>query len=92
MGEQQAADFLPGLNKHDSIVQVLFDIGRAIDKHDSASAIFFDFAKAFNLVPHDRHLAKLSLVLPLWLVRLIAVYLSDRRQRVKMNNTETDRR
>ena len=53
-------------------------------------AIFLDFAKAFDLVPHDRLLNKLTLVFPLWLVRWIAVYLSDRRQRVKMNNTETE--
>ncbi len=82
--------FLPGHCTQDAIVQVLFDIGRAVDKSESALAIFFDFAKAFDLVPHDILLAKLKLLLPLWLVRWIAAYLSDRKQRVKVGNTETE--
>ena len=82
--------FLPGRSTHDAIVQVLYDTGRAIDQRKSALAIFFDFAKAFDHVPHDRLLAKLALVLPLWLVRWIAVYLSNRKQRVKMANIETE--
>ena len=82
--------FLPGRSTHDAITKVLFDIGRALDKPEAALAIFFDFAKAFDLVPHDRLLAKLSLVLPPYLVRWIAVYLSHRKQRVKLHSIETE--
>ena len=56
--------FLPGRCTMDAVVQVLFDIGKAIDKGEPALAIFFDFTKAFDLVPHDRLLNKLALHLP----------------------------
>jgi hypothetical protein len=76
----------------------MFDIGKAIDSKLSVISIFFDFAKAFDLVPHDLLLAKLdSLTLPnspkklmpQWLIKWIAAYLTDRQQRVRVNNIET---
>ena len=67
----------------EGVVQVLFDIGKAIDKGEPALAIFFDFAKAFDLVPHDRLLKKLALHLPPWWIRWLANYFKDRRQSVK---------
>ena len=82
--------FLPGRCTQDAIIQVLFDIGRAVDQRESVLAIFFDFAKAFDLVPHDRLMAKLTPLLPPWLVRWIAHYLQGRRQRVKINKITTD--
>jgi hypothetical protein len=82
--------FLPGRGTMDAITQVLFDIGRAVDRGESVLAIFFDFAKAFDLVPHDKLLAKLAFLLPPWLVRWTAAYLSGRKQRVKINNFEAE--
>jgi hypothetical protein len=71
--------FLPGHSTADAVVQVLFEIGRAVDQGHPVLAIFFDFAKAFDLVPHDKLLIKLEKHLPLWLVKWIAAYLSNRR-------------
>jgi hypothetical protein len=67
----------------------LFDIGHAVDKGQEVLAIFFDFAKAFDLVPHDKLLAKLQKLLPSWLVKWIVSYLSNRRQRVQVGKTTT---
>jgi hypothetical protein len=82
--------FLPGRCTIDAIVQVLFDIGNAIDKGKPVIAIFFDFAKAFDLVPHDRLLNKLAKLLPMWLVRWVALYLQGRKQRVLSGSITTD--
>jgi hypothetical protein len=73
-------EFFPGHSTIDSVVQVLFDIVRAVDQGNPVLAIFFDFAKAFDLVPHDKLLVKLQKHLPMLPVRLIAAYLSNRRQ------------
>jgi hypothetical protein len=90
--------FLPGKCTMDAVIKVMFDIGKAIDSKLSVISIFFDFAKAFDLVPHDLLLAKLdSLTLPdspeklmpRWLIKWIAAYLTDRQQRVRVNNIET---
>jgi hypothetical protein len=53
-------------------------------------AIFFDFAKAFDLVTHDILMEKLEKLLSTWLTNLIATYLSNLKQRVRMNNIETE--
>ena len=83
--------FLPGKCTMDALIKVLFDIGKALDDGKSTViAIFFDFAKAFDLVPHDLLLLKLDKVLPSWLVKWIAAYLSNRKQRVRINNFETE--
>ena len=82
--------FLPGRCTQDAIIQVLFDLGRIVDQKESSLAIFFGFAKAFDLVPHDRLLLKLSPLLPSWLIRWIANYLSNRQQRVKIGDFSTD--
>ncbi|MFN7829690.1 MAG: reverse transcriptase domain-containing protein [Armatimonadota bacterium] len=81
--------FLPGRSTMDAVVRILFDIGRASDQGLPVLAIFFDFAKAFDLVPHDRLLAKLANVLPGWLVRWIANYLRGRKQRVLSGSLKT---
>jgi hypothetical protein len=82
--------FLPGRCTMDAVIQVLFDIERAVDQRQPAIAIFFDFAKAFDLVPHDRLLCKMSKILPNWLIKWTASYLSERRQRVRIGETNTE--
>jgi hypothetical protein len=82
--------FLPGRSTLDAAIKVLFDLEEAYDLGFAALAIFFDFAKAFDLVPHDLLLLKLAKVLPPWLVRWIACYLSDRSQRVSVGKINTD--
>jgi hypothetical protein len=68
----------------------MFDLENAFDNNRTWLAIFFDFAKAFDLVPHDLLLQKLSASLPPWLVRWIACYLSNRSQCVKIGELSTE--
>ncbi len=79
--------FLPGRSTLDAALTVIFDLESAYDRGIPWLAIFFDFAKAFDLVPHDILLKKLADVLPLWLVRWVACYLSNRTQRVRIGET-----
>ena len=83
--------FLPGRCTMDAVIQALDHWGSERDlKEGSLLAIFFDFAKAFDLVDHAILLAKLSTMLPTWLVSWIAAYLSNRRQRVLHNKCPTE--
>ena len=83
--------FLPGKCTMDAITKVIYDWDLTADQLEAILAIFFDFAKAFDLVPHDLLLAKLDLLgLPVWLVTWIAAYLLNRKQRVRLNNIETE--
>ena len=52
--------------------------------------IFFDFAKAFHLVDHEVLLTNLDRLLPNWLTSWIASYLSNRKQRVRIHDFETE--
>ena len=74
----------------DAIIQVVEDWSKSKDRNLIVLAIFFDFAKAFDLVDHEVLLEKLNKQLPGWLVSWIAAYLSDRKQRVVVNNETTD--
>jgi hypothetical protein len=76
--------FLPKKGTMDAIIQVLDDCAMAKDQREAVTAIFFGFAKAFDLVNHEVLLSKLERLLPAWLCRWIAAYLSDRTQRVKV--------
>lgn len=82
--------FLPGRSTHNATTKVIFDLQDAFNNSKPWLAIFFDFAKAFDLVPHDLLLLKLSAVFPPWLVRWIACYLSERVQRVRVGETTSE--
>lgn len=73
----------------DAIVQVIEGWSHSKDQNFTVYAIFFDFSKAFDLVDHEILLEKLQKLLPSWLVSWIAAYLSDRVQRVVVNNIVT---
>jgi len=81
--DNQQFGFLPGKSTSDAVIQVIEDWSKAIDNKQSISTIFFDFSKAFDLVNHELLLNKLEKHLPSWLTSWIAVYLTNRRQRVK---------
>jgi hypothetical protein len=74
----------------DAIIQVTDDWGKAKDCKDEVFAVFFDFSKAFDLVDHEILLSKLEALLPEWLCAWLASYLSNRKQRVKVNDYETE--
>ena len=82
--------FLPKRCTMDAIIKVIDDWSNGKDVGDQIFAIFFDFAKAFDLVDHHVLLTKLSKILPPWLISLIAQWLTDRRQRVKINGKTTN--
>ena len=82
--------FLPGRSTLDAALTVIFDLESAHDRSIPWLAVFFDFAKAFDLVPHDTLLMKLANILPPWLVRWIACYLSNRTQRVRVGEITTE--
>ena len=88
--ENQQYGFLPGKSTTDAIVQVIEDWSKALENNQSISAIFFDFSSAFDLVDHELLMTKLEKYLPRWLTTWIAKYLTNRRQRVKTPNHETD--
>jgi hypothetical protein len=77
---------MPGKCTMDAIVQVIEDWERAVDEEKTIHAVFFDYAKAFDLVPHQLLLNKISKMVPEWIVRWVAQYLEDRKQRVKDGN------
>jgi len=74
----------------DAIIKVMHDIRKAMDSKNSVYVIFFDFAKVFDMVPHDILLHKLDKLLLPCLFKRIWVYLSNRKQRVRINDLETD--
>jgi hypothetical protein len=82
--------FLPNRSTIDAISQVIEDWGKAKDNHEAIFAIFFDFEKAFDLVDHIILLTKLKELLPAWLISWLASYLTERKQRVKIGNIETE--
>lgn len=62
-----------------------------IEKRHQVDTIYVDFSKAFDKVPHDLAVAKLSrLGLPSWIVTWIDSYLSSRKAFVKIRNTRSD--
>ena len=73
----------------DAVIQVIEDWSRAIDNKQSVSTVFFDFSKAFDMVNHEILLKKLEQHLPKWITSWIAIYLTNRRQRVKTANYTT---
>ncbi|KAH3706783.1 hypothetical protein DPMN_066173 [Dreissena polymorpha] len=46
--------------QHNSAIKLLEDVRQALDKDYYAAAIFMDLSKAFDCLPHDILLAKLS--------------------------------
>ena len=58
---------------------------RFLDNKNACDVIYFDFAKAFDSVPHDILLTKLSSIsIPPFLYSILHSYLSSRKQRVQV--------
>ena len=84
-----------GFRKHRSCVtqllEVMNDFTKLLDSGNNIDVLYLDFSKAFDTVPHERLLAKLksygiSNNVHLW----IKSFLSDRKQRVRVNNSYSD--
>ena len=81
-----------GFRSHRSCVtqllQVLNDFTSFIEDKQNFDVIYLDFSKAFDSVPHKRLLIKLkSYGLSGTLLKWIESFLTNRRQRVKVNNS-----
>jgi len=63
----------------------------AVDKGESVRTVFVDFAKTLDNVDHNLLVAKLvALALTDVIVRWIAAFLQERRQRVKIGDVLSD--
>ena len=71
----------------DNLLRLLEDWRGALDRHEYVAAVLMDPSKAFDCLPHDILLSKLSAYgLGNETVRLLNSYLSGRKQQVKLNN------
>ena len=71
-----------------AIIRVTEKIHKTLDSKDVAVMISMDLSKAFDCRPHDLLIVKLNAYgFGAQSVRLIANYLSNRRQRVKVGKT-----
>jgi len=84
--------FIPMGSTTSAIIALLNKISFALDEFEvkAVSVISFDFSKAFDKVDHQILLNKISEILPPKLVHILASYLKERKQRVKINNAYSD--
>ena len=84
-----------GFRQHRSCVtqllEVLNDFTKLIEMKDNIDVIYLDFSKAFDTVPHMRLINKLKAYgIEGNLIKWITNFLSDRKQRVKVNSSYSD--
>ena len=80
--------FRKGYSTQQCLLALIEKWKSAVDKGKSFGALLIDLPKAFDYLPHDLLIAKLhSYGFNLNALRLIHSYLSDRRQRTKINES-----
>ena len=81
--------FIPSGSTSSALIAILHKAYSLLDnvKIVAISLISFDIRKAFDRVNHSLLLSKLSKILPHNFVSILASYLSQRKQRVKINNS-----
>ena len=86
--------FLPGKSCSTNLITLTDDIANSLYNNIGTDIIYFDFAKAFDTVNHDLLLFKLKQNFQIdgRLLKFIANYLKDRRQRVILDNAFSDYR
>jgi hypothetical protein len=78
--------FRPGYSCESQVVTVCQDIADSLDEGVRTDAIIIDFSKAFDLVPHDRLLTKISETgIDVRVVKWIKEFLLGRSQRVRVD-------
>ena len=71
-----------------ALIRLIETICKALGEKGVAGMILIDLSKAFDCMPHDLLIAKLNVYcFGLRGLRLLANYLSDRKQRVKVGST-----
>lgn len=80
--------FVPKGSTTTCLISIQDKVTRHLDlpRVTAVTIVAFDLSKAFDMVPHDLLLRKLSFFVPNNLLRLFASYLSNRTQSVKINN------
>ena len=80
-----------GHSAQHALIRLIETIRKTLDRKGVAGMILMDLSKAFDCMPHDLLIAKLKAYgFGLQGLRLIANYLSDRKQRVKVGSTYSD--
>ena len=80
-----------GHSAQHALIRLIETIRKTLDRKGVAGMIFMDLSKAFDCMVHDLLIAKLKAYgFGLQGLRLIANYLSDRKQRVKVGSTYSD--
>ena len=82
--------FRKGYSCQSLLVRLIDDWKNALDKNNTIGAVFMDLSKAFDCLPHSLLIAKChSYGLNYSSCCLLADYLSDRKQRVKLGNSRS---
>ena len=83
--------FRKGYSCQSLLVKFIEDTKNAIDRGEEVGVIFMDLSKAFDCLPHGLLISKLHAYgLSLSSCELMASYLSDRNQRVKIADARSD--
>ena len=79
--------FRKGHGCQTTLLRLLEDWKKALDNNEYLAAIIMDLSKAFDCLPHDILLSKLSAYgLTENSIKLLYSYLSDRKQQIKIGN------
>ena len=79
--------FCKGHGCQTTLLRLLEDWKKALDNNECIAAILMDLSKAFDCLPHDILLNKLSAYgLTENSIKLLYSYLSDRKQQIKIGN------
>ena len=83
--------FISGRSTTLQLLRVLDEWTSILDRGSAVDVIYFDFMKAFDKVPHERLIMKLrSYGVDGALLQWIRAFLTDRKQRVVINGTQSD--
>jgi len=83
--------FRKGYSAQHCLISMIEKLKRHLDKKDMFGMILTDLSKAFDCIPHDLLLAKLNAFgLDMNSLKIISSYLSNRKQRVRINNAYSD--
>lgn len=82
--------FRKGYSCQSTLLRFIEDAKKAIDDKNIFGALFMDLSKAFDCLPHGLLIAKMNAYgLSISSCELVASYLSNRKQRVKIGNSRS---
>ena len=87
----QQHGFRKGHSCETQLIQTMYDLTTSSNKKVQTDAIILDFSKAFDTVPHNRLILKLShMGINTQMITWITAFLKDRRQRVVVGGEHSD--